>query len=153
MYAHRLLPYKRVALQCSGLTCTVCIYPHIEALEVSTTIRYCTAEDSCCGSPRVTVEMYCSRRSRSSSVVGSTITFNLTSVRKEPPSITSKTAAWAGSCAEQSSTTSSNIHDGHNTVVGILHIVQKNLIPVGCNKKKHISQINVHKLTARHMHT
>ena len=35
------------------------------------------------------------------------------------------TAGCVGSCAEQSITTSSNIRDGHNTVVGILQIVQE----------------------------
>ena len=34
------------------------------------------------------------------------------------------TAHSEGSCAGQSITISSNIRDGHNTVVGILHIVQ-----------------------------
>ena len=53
--------YKLVALQCTGLTCCGSIYPHIDALKCSSGIAYVTAEDSCCGSPRITVEKYCSR--------------------------------------------------------------------------------------------
>ena len=51
----------------------------------------------------------------------------MSSIRKVPviswwwPRIT---AGVVGSCAAQSSTISSNICDGHNTVVGILHTVQ-----------------------------
>ena len=45
-------------------TCGDSIYPHIDALQVSTGIKYVTVEDSCCGSLRVTVETYCSRISR-----------------------------------------------------------------------------------------
>ena len=122
--AHRFLLYKHVSPECTGLTCCVSINPHIEALEVSTGITYCTVEDSCCGSPRVTVEMYCSRASRPSSVECSINAFCFTSIRKVPPSITRKAAVVSSSCAEQSSTTSPNIRDFHNTVVGILHTVQ-----------------------------
>ena len=119
MHYNRLL-----SLQCTGLTCGDSIYSHIDALFPSTAIKYVTVEDSCCGSPSVTVEMYCSRASRPSSVACSTSTFNLTSIRKVPKSITGIAAGWADSCAVQSSTTSSNICDGDNTVVGILHTVQ-----------------------------
>ena len=130
---HELLLYKCCVLQCTELTCGGSIYPHIDALKNSTGIKYVTAEDSCCGSPRVTVEKYCSRMRRPvsinpSSVVRQSINiFNPTSIRKVPVSSWwwyRKTAGCVGSCAEQSSTTSSNICDGHNTVVGILHIVQ-----------------------------
>ena len=55
---------KHVALQCTGLTCVAIIYPHIDALKISSGIRYLTAEDSCCGSLRVTVEKNCSNPSR-----------------------------------------------------------------------------------------
>ena len=62
------------------------------------------------------------------SVVWSSIkAVNLTSIRKVPMSSwwwSRKTAGAVGSCAEQSSTIISNISDGHNTVVGIVHIVQ-----------------------------
>ena len=48
--------------KCTGFTCGGSIYPHIDTLKVSTGIKYVTVEDSCCGSPRVTVETYCPRR-------------------------------------------------------------------------------------------
>ena len=134
LYAHELLLYNCAFLfnVRTGLTCGGSIYSHIDSLKNSSGIKYLTAEDSCCVSPRVTVETYCSRRRHISisppSEVCSTFTFNSTSIRKVPMSSwwwERKTAAWVkGSCAEQSSTTSSNIRDGHNTVVGILHIVQ-----------------------------
>ena len=128
-----LLLYKHVALQCTGLTCSGCIYPHIDALKNSTGIKYLTVEDSCFGSPMVTVEKYCSRMRRyisvnPSSVVWSSINiWDTNSIRKVPVSSwwwERKTAGSVGSCTDQSSTISSNIRDGHNTVVGILHIVQ-----------------------------
>ena len=62
-----------------------------------------------------------------SPVVCNAITFNPTSIRKVPVSSwwwSRKTAGCVGSCAEQSSTTSPNIRDVHNTVVGVVHIVQ-----------------------------
>ena len=125
---HELLLYKLVALQCTGLTYGGSIYPHIDALQVSNGIKYVTAEDSCCGSPRVTVETYgptTNSRNSPSSVVSSTSTLDCTSIRKVPMrSISGKTAGLVGSCTDQSSTTSSNIRDVHNTVVGIGHIVQ-----------------------------
>ena len=57
---HELLLYKHVSLQCTGLTCGGSIYPHIDALKSSSGIKYLTAEDSCCGTLRVTVEKNCS---------------------------------------------------------------------------------------------
>ena len=63
------MPCKLVSLQCRGLTCGVSIYPHIEALKVSTGIRYVTVEDSCFGSSRVTVETNCSTTPKSPSSV------------------------------------------------------------------------------------
>ena len=66
-YTHddELLLYKLVDLQCTGLTGGGSIYPHIDALQVSTGTKYVTAEDSCCGALRVTVEKYGSNSSRS----------------------------------------------------------------------------------------
>ena len=66
VHAHRLLLYKLVSLHCTGLTCVGSIYPHIKALKSSIGIKYVTAEDSCCGCPRVTVEDYSSRIIKSS---------------------------------------------------------------------------------------
>ena len=51
-----------------------------------------------------------------------------------------KTAGCVGSCAVQSSTTSPNIRDGHNTVVDILHIVQSK--PNTCSMWQKITQLN-----------
>ena len=133
-----LLLYRCCVLQCTGLTCSGSIYPHINALKSSTGIKYFTAEDSCHGTLRVTVEKYCSTNKGSTrrkpltisptSVVWKSIkAVNPTSIRKVPVSSwwwSRKTAGSEGSCADQSSTISSNIRDVHNTVVGIIYVVQ-----------------------------
>ena len=56
--------HKHVSPECTGLTCGGSIYHHIDALKSSSAIAYLTAEDSCCGTLRVTVEQYCSNPSR-----------------------------------------------------------------------------------------
>ena len=61
---HGQLLYKLIVLQCTELTCGDNIYPHIYTLKISIGIKYLTAEYSSCGSPRVTVEKYCSRPRR-----------------------------------------------------------------------------------------
>ena len=80
-----LFLYLITALQCTGLTCSRSIYSQIEALKVSTGIKYVTAEDSCCGCLRVTVETHgptTNNRIGPSSVVCSTSTLDCTSIRK-----------------------------------------------------------------------
>ena len=53
----------------TGLTGTVIIYPHIEALYETTGIRYVTMENSCCGTLKVAAENHSSRILSSSSSV------------------------------------------------------------------------------------
>ena len=134
------------------LTCGGSIYSHIDALKVSTTIRYVTVEDSCSGGGlRVTVEKYCCWRYTPGSGEcharwWATKVWDLSFIGKEPlrSRICRTTAGCVGSCAEQSITTSSNIRDVHNTVVSILQIVQEE--PDTCSTwqtNNLISQIHV----------
>jgi len=69
--ARYLLANNQPLTQCTGLTSGTSVYPHIEALCDSTGTRYVTAEDSCCGTLRVAVEIHCSKNcsSKSSSLV------------------------------------------------------------------------------------
>ena len=61
--AHSVKHQCSICLQYTELTCGGSIYPHIDALKISTGITYLTAEDSCCVTLRVTVEKYCSKYS------------------------------------------------------------------------------------------
>ena len=63
-----------------GLTCGGSIYPHIDALKSSSGIKYLTAEDSCCGTLRVTMEKYCST--------------NKWSTRRKPLTISPTSVVW-----------------------------------------------------------